>query len=74
MIKYLSEISHYPLLNKEEEYKISKLISTGDEIAKEKLIMSNLRLVVSIAKRYHPLWITYSGSCPRRYHRLDKVC
>ncbi len=52
MIKYLSEISHYPLLNKEEEYRISKLISAGDANAKEKLIVSNLRLVVSIAKRY----------------------
>lgn len=49
---YLKEIGNYPLLSVEEEVELAKRIAEGDEIAKERLTESNLRLVVSIAKRY----------------------
>lgn len=49
---YLKEIGNYPLLSVEDEVTLAKKISDGDETAKEKLTESNLRLVVSIAKRY----------------------
>jgi RNA polymerase sigma factor (sigma-70 family) len=54
---YLKEISNYPLLSREEEVEISKHIAEGDEEAKKKLIASNLRLVVNIAKKYSKLGI-----------------
>jgi RNA polymerase primary sigma factor len=50
--KYLSEISKYPLLTPEEERKLAKKAAKGDLEARERLIKSNLRLVVSIAKKY----------------------
>ena len=49
---YLKEIGQIPLLSAEEELNIAKRISEGDENAKERMIEANLRLVVSIAKRY----------------------
>ncbi|NLP34013.1 MAG: RNA polymerase sigma factor RpoD [Clostridiales bacterium] len=49
---YLKEIGNYPLLTMDEEIELSKLIEQGDEEAKNLLAESNLRLVVSIAKRY----------------------
>jgi len=49
---YLNEISKYPLLSMEEEVALAKRIEEGDETAKQLLAESNLRLVVSIAKRY----------------------
>lgn len=49
---YLSEIGKVPLLEKQEEIDLSKRVEVGDERAVEKLIRSNLRLVVSIAKKY----------------------
>ncbi len=49
---YLREIGRYPLLKQVEEVDLAKKILRGDESAKQKLIQSNLRLVVSIAKRY----------------------
>lgn len=49
---YLSEIGKYPLLSREEEYKLAVLIQEGNLEAKEKFIHSNLRLVVRVAKRY----------------------
>lgn len=49
---YLKEIGGYPLLTIEEEIELAKRISEGDENAKQILAESNLRLVVSIAKRY----------------------
>lgn len=49
---YLREIGRYPLLKQEEEVELAKKILKGDESAKQRLIQSNLRLVVSIAKKY----------------------
>ena len=49
---YLKEIGNYPLLTMEEEVALAKRIEEGDETAKQLLAESNLRLVVSIAKRY----------------------
>ena len=50
--QYLKEIGGYPLLSIEDEIELSKKIESGDEMAKKNLTESNLRLVVSIAKRY----------------------
>ena len=49
---YLKEIGKVPLLKKEEEVELAKRIEAGDEEARKKLTEANLRLVVSIAKRY----------------------
>jgi len=50
--RYLNEINRYPLLDAAGEQRLGKLISEGSEEAKQELIISNLRLVVTIAKRY----------------------
>ena len=49
---YLKEIGTVPLLSGDEELELAKRKSLGDEAAKKRLIEANLRLVVSIAKRY----------------------
>ena len=49
---YLKEIGKISLLSLDEETELSKKIAEGDEMAKNRLAESNLRLVVSIAKRY----------------------
>jgi len=49
---YLREIGKVPLLNGEDEIRLAKLKERGDEEAKKKLIEANLRLVVSIAKKF----------------------
>ncbi|MBQ7248162.1 MAG: RNA polymerase sigma factor RpoD [Lachnospiraceae bacterium] len=49
---YLKEIGTVPLLTADEEIELAKRKADGDEEAKQKLIEANLRLVVSIAKRY----------------------
>ena len=49
---YLKEIGKVPLLTPEREAELSKRMSEGDEKAKQELVEANLRLVVSIAKRY----------------------
>lgn len=49
---YLKEIGKVPLLTADEEIELAKRIEEGDEEAKKKLCEANLRLVVSIAKRY----------------------
>ena len=48
----LNELSRYPLLTAAEEVKLAKRVERGDLRAKEQMVNSNLRLVVSIAKRY----------------------
>jgi RNA polymerase primary sigma factor len=49
---FLNELRHYPLLSAREEIELAKRIERGDLDAKERLINSNLRLVVSLAKKY----------------------
>ena len=49
---YLKEIGKVQLLSSEEEFALAEKVSTGDILAKKRLSESNLRLVVSIAKRY----------------------
>ncbi len=49
---YLKEIGKVPLLSADEEIEYARLMAEGDEVAKKKLTEANLRLVVSIAKRY----------------------
>ena len=49
---YLKEIGKVPLLSAEEEIELAKRMEQGDETAKQRLCEANLRLVVSIAKRY----------------------
>ena len=50
---YFNDIPSGPLLTREEEVELAKRIEKGDEEAREKLITSNLRLVVSMAKNYN---------------------
>ncbi len=49
---YLREIGKIPLLNSEEELELAKKVVAGDKRAKDKMAEANMRLVVSIAKRY----------------------
>jgi len=49
---YLKEIGKTPLLKADEEIELAKRVEQGDEKAKEQLIKANLRLVVSVAKKY----------------------
>lgn len=50
--RYLQEISKIPLLPASEEIRLAKLAKEGDSSARRKLIVSNLRLVISVAKKY----------------------
>ncbi len=49
---FLNEMGRYPLLTAQEEIELAKGIERGDRAAKDRMINSNLRLVVSIAKKY----------------------
>jgi len=52
MTLFMNQIGRYPLLTAAEEVELAKRIERGDRAAKERMINSNLRLVISIAKRY----------------------
>jgi RNA polymerase primary sigma factor len=49
---FLNQASRYPLLTREEEVELAQRIERGDLAAKERLINSNLRLVIKFARRY----------------------
>ena len=50
--QYFREIGRYPLIDREEEVRLGKLIEEGDKGGLDKLVRSNLRFVVSVAKKY----------------------
>lgn len=50
--RYLAELSRFPLLSAEEETELSRAAKSGDAEARKRLILGNLRLVVTIARRY----------------------
>ncbi|PIP19968.1 MAG: RNA polymerase sigma factor RpoD [Candidatus Omnitrophica bacterium CG08_land_8_20_14_0_20_41_16] len=56
---YLKEIRKFPLLTAEEEKSLNRSIKKGNEQARKKMIQSNLRLVINIAKRYTRLGIPF---------------
>ena len=58
--QYFKEIGRYPLIDREEEVRLGKLISKGDGGGLDKLVRSNLRFVVSIAKRYQNQGVPFS--------------
>lgn len=66
--KYFSEISKISMITAEEEVDLAKRIKQGDAVALEKLVKSNLRFVVSVAKQYQNQGLTLSdlineGNC-----------
>src|SRR5687767_15184241 len=58
--QYLRDISIYPLINREEEVRLAQLIRVNDQEALDKLVRSNLRFVVSVAKKYQNQGVSLS--------------
>jgi RNA polymerase primary sigma factor len=58
--QYLRDISAYPLINREEEVRLAQLIRVNDQEALDKLVRSNLRFVVSVAKKYQNQGVSLS--------------
>src|SRR3990170_483881 len=58
--QYLREISQYPLISREEEVTLAGRIKKGEEEALDKLVRSNLRFVVSVAKKYQNQGVSLS--------------
>src|SRR5579859_755689 len=58
--QYLREISLYPLINREEETRLAIMIRQSDAEALDKLVRSNLRFVVSVAKKYQNQGVSLS--------------
>jgi RNA polymerase primary sigma factor len=55
LARYLEQVSRHPLLTRREEIRLARLSASGDREAKRRLVESNLRLVVAIARRYRGL-------------------
>jgi RNA polymerase primary sigma factor len=58
--QYLREISQYPLISREDEVDLARRIRTGCELSLDKLVRSNLRFVVSVAKKYQNQGVSLS--------------
>ena len=58
--QYLRDISVYPLITREEEVTLAQRIRTNDQEALDKLVRSNLRFVVSVAKKYQNQGVSLS--------------
>ena len=58
--QYLRDISAYPLITREEEAELARGIRVGDQSALDKLVRSNLRFVVSVAKKYQNQGVSLS--------------
>ena len=70
---YLNEISKIPLLSPEEEYELAKQCANGDEYAKNHLIVSNMRLVVDVAKKYQGRGVPISDLISSGYFGLKRA-
>ena len=55
---FMNELRRFPLLTAQEEVKLAKLIEQGDRAARDRMVNSNLRLVVSVARRYQNRGLT----------------
>ncbi len=78
--QYLKEISRYPLIDREEEARLARGIRAGDGECLDKLVRSNLRFVVSVAKRYQNQGVHLSDlvnegnvGLIRAAHRFDET-
>src|SRR5262247_1315348 len=72
--QYFREVGRHPLLSRSEELRLARLVAAGDESARRRLVESNLRLVVVIARRYRNLGLDDLGlmTAVERYdHRRD---
>src|SRR5437899_9696106 len=58
--QYLRDISAYPLISRDEEVRLAQRIRLGDQEALDKLVRSNLRFVVSVAKKYQNQGVSLS--------------
>jgi RNA polymerase primary sigma factor len=58
--QYLRDISAYPLINRDEEVRLAQCIRKSDQEALDKLVRSNLRFVVSVAKKYQNQGVSLS--------------
>lgn len=58
--RYFQEINKYPMISVEEEVELAGRIKKGDDIALEKLVVANLRFVVSVAKQYQNQGLSFS--------------
>ncbi len=58
--QYLREISQYPLITRDDEVELAKRIRVGCEVSLDKLVRSNLRFVVSVAKKYQNQGVSLS--------------
>lgn len=77
--RYLQEIALYPLIDREEEARLARGIRAGDDESLDKLVRSNLRFVVSVAKRYQNQGVPLSDlinegnvGLIRAAHRFDE--
>lgn len=57
--RYFNEINKFPMISVEEEVELSVRIRNGDEKALEKMVVSNLRFVVSVAKQYQNMGLSF---------------
>ena len=71
---YLKEIGRVPLLSADEEIKLAKRMEDGDLEAQKRLAEANLRLVVSIAKRYVGRGMLFLDLIQEGNLRLNKSC
>ena len=78
--RYLAEIAEYPLIDREEEARLARAIRDGDQAALDKLVRSNLRFVVSVAKKYQNQGVMLSDlinegnlGLIRAAHRFDET-
>src|SRR5690349_9197279 len=62
--QYLREISQYPLITREDEVELAQRIKRNDAEALDKLVRSNLRFVVSVAKKYQNQGVSLSDLIP----------